>query len=286
LPEVRSSSEVYGETNLFGGAIPIAGIAGDQQAALFGQVCTRPGMVKNTYGTGCFMLMHTGSKPIASKNNLLTTVAWTIGGRTEYALEGSIFIAGAVVQWLRDGLGIIKSSAEMEALALQAPDNGGVYLVPAFAGLGAPHWDACARGLIIGLTRGTTRAHIARAALEGIAFQVADVLHAMESDAGIRLAELRVDGGASVNNLLMQFQAGLLRVPVVRPRVTETTALGAAYLAGLGVGFWKSQREIAAQWKTDRRFVAGMKPAMREKLVAGWTRALARAKNWGGSNKS
>jgi glycerol kinase len=243
-------------------------------------------MVKNTYGTGCFMLMHTGAKPIASKNNLLTTVAWKIGGRTEYALEGSIFIAGAVVQWLRDGLGIIKSSAEVEALASQVPDNGGVHLVPAFAGLGAPHWDACARGLIIGLTRGTTRAHIARAALEGIAFQVADVLHAMESDAGIRLAELRVDGGASVNNLLMQFQAGLLRVPVVRPRVTETTALGAAYLAGLGVGFWKSQREIAAQWKTDRRFVSKMKPALREKLAAGWTRALARAKNWDGSNQS
>jgi len=280
LPEVRSSSEVYGETNLFGGAIPIAGIAGDQQAALFGQVCTRPGMVKNTYGTGCFMLMHTGAKPIASKNNLLTTVAWRIGGRTEYALEGSIFIAGAVVQWVRDGLGIVKSSAEIEALASQAPDNGGVYLVPAFAGLGAPHWDACARGLIIGLTRGTTRAHIARAALEGIAFQVADVLHAMESDAGIRLAELRVDGGASVNNLLMQFQAGLLRVPVVRPRVTETTALGAAYLAGLGVGFWKDQREIAAQWKSDRRFTSAMKPALRKRLVAGWAGALARAKNW------
>jgi glycerol kinase len=280
LSEVRSSSEVYGETNLFGGAIPIAGIAGDQQAALFGQVCTRPGMVKNTYGTGCFMLMHTGAKPIASKNNLLTTVAWKIGGRTEYALEGSIFIAGAVVQWLRDGLGIVKSSAEIEALAAQVPDNGGVYLVPAFAGLGAPHWDACARGLIIGLTRGTTRAHIARAALEGIAFQVADVLHAMESDAGIRLKELRVDGGASVNNLLMQFQAGLLRVPVVRPRVTETTALGAAYLAGLGVGFWKDQREIATQWKADRRFISAMKPAMRKQLVAGWTGALARAKNW------
>ncbi len=280
LPEVRSSSEVYGETHLLGGAIPIAGIAGDQQAALFGQVCTRPGMVKNTYGTGCFMLMHTGTKPFASKNNLLTTVAWRIGGRTEYALEGSVFIGGAVVQWLRDGLGIIKSSGEIEALAAQVPDNGGVHLVPAFAGLGAPHWDAHARGLIIGLTRGTTRAHIARAALEGIAYQVADVLRAMESDAGIRLKELRVDGGASVNNLLMQFQAGLLGVPVVRPRVAETTALGAAYLAGLGVGFWKDRREIAAHWEVNRRFTPATKPAVRGQLLAGWSRALARARNW------
>ncbi len=280
LPDVRSSSEVYGETNLLGGAIPIAGIAGDQQAALFGQVCTRPGMVKNTYGTGCFMLMHTGGKPIASKNNLLTTVAWRIGGRTEYALEGSIFIAGAVVQWLRDGLGIIHASAEIEALAAQVPDNGGVYFVPAFAGLGAPHWDAHARGLIIGLTRGTTRAHIARAALEGIAFQVADVLRAMESDAGIRLKELRVDGGACVNNLLIQFQADLLGVPVVRPRVAETTALGAAYLAGLGVGFWKDRREIAAHWEVGRRFTTSTKPAVRKRILAGWARALARAKNW------
>jgi glycerol kinase len=280
LPDVRSSSEIYGETNLLGGAIPIAGIAGDQQAALFGQVCTRPGMVKNTYGTGCFMLMHTGGKPIASKNNLLTTVAWRLGGRTEYALEGSIFIAGAVVQWLRDGLGIIKSSGEIEALAAQVPDNGGVYLVPALAGLGAPHWDAAARGLIIGLTRGTTRAHIARAALEGIAYQVADVLHAMESDAGIRLKELRVDGGACANNLLMQFQADLLGVPVVRPHVAETTALGAAYLAGLAVGFWKDQKEIATHWDADRRFTATTKPTARKKLIASWTRALERAKNW------
>jgi glycerol kinase len=285
LPEVRSSSEVYGETNLFGGAIPVAGIAGDQQAALFGQVCTRPGMIKNTFGTGCFMLMHTGGKPIASKNKLLTTVAWRLGDRTEYALEGSIFIAGAVVQWLRDGLGIIKSSGDIEALASQVPDNGGIYLVPALAGLGAPHWDADARGLIIGLTRGTTRAHIARAALEGIAYQVADVLRAMESDAGIRLKELRVDGGACVNNLLMQFQADLLDVPVVRPRVAETTALGAAYLAGLGVRFWKDQREIAAHWKADRRFIPATKPAGRKQLLAGWTRALARAKNWSHSQK-
>jgi len=280
LPEVRGSSEVYGETTLFGGAIPIAGMAGDQQAALFGQACTRPGMVKNTYGTGCFMLMHTGEKLIPSKNKLLTTVAWRIGRRTEYALEGSIFIAGAVVQWLRDGLGIIASSGEVEPLAAQVPDNGGVYLVPAFAGLGAPHWDPYARGTIIGLTRGTTRAHIARAALEGIAYQVSDVLHAMESDAKIRLKELRVDGGACANNLLMQFQADLLGVPVVRPRVSETTALGAAYLAGLGVGFWKDQREIAAQWQADRRFVSTGTSAGRKKLVGGWTRALARARHW------
>ena len=280
LPDVCSSSEVYGETNLLGGAIPIAGIAGDQQAALFGQVCTRPGMVKNTYGTGCFMLMHTGGKPIASKNNLLTTVAWRLGNRTEYALEGSIFIAGAVVQWLRDGLGIIKSSGEIEALAAQVPDTGGEHLVPALAGLGAPHWDAAARGLIIGLTRGTTRTHIARAALEGIAYQVADVLHAMENDAGIRLKELRVNGGACANNLLMQFQADLLGVPVVRPRVAETTSLGAAYLAGLGVGFWKDQKEIAAHWETNRRFIPTTKPAARKQLLADWSRALARAKNW------
>lgn len=280
LPEVRSSSEVYGESNLLGATIPIAGMAGDQQAALFGQTCTKPGMVKNTYGTGCFMLMHTGTKPIASRNNLLTTVAWRIGGRTEYALEGSIFIAGAVVQWLRDGLGIISSSNEVEALASQAPDNGGVYLVPAFAGLGAPHWDQYARGTIVGLTRGSTRAHIARAALEGIGYQVADVLRAMQNDSKIRLKELRVDGGACANNLLMQFQADLLGVPVVRPRVSETTALGAAYLAGLGMGFWKDTNEIAAQWQTDRRFVPAMKSATRKKLTAGWDKALARARKW------
>ena len=280
LPEVRSSSEVYGETNLLGGSIPIAGIAGDQQAALFGQGCTRPGLAKNTYGTGCFLLLHTGATPIASKHNLLTTVAWRIGGRTEYALEGSIFIAGAVVQWLRDGLGLIKSSGEIEVLAAQVPDNGGVYLVPAFAGLGAPHWDAYARGLIIGLTRGTTRAHLARAALEAIAYQNADVLRAMERDAHLRLKELRVDGGACANNLLMQFQADLLGVAVVRPRVTETTALGAACLAGLAVGFWKDPREIAAQAQSDRRFVPAMKRAAREKLTAGWAGALARSKKW------
>ncbi|MSU24540.1 MAG: glycerol kinase [Opitutus sp.] len=280
LPTVRASSEVYGECHLWGGAIPIAGIAGDQQAALFGQVCTRPGMVKNTYGTGCFMLMHTGTKPIASKNNLLTTVAWRIGDRTEYALEGSIFIAGAVVQWLRDGLGLIKTSGEIESLAAQVSDTGGVYLVPAFAGLGAPHWDQYARGLVAGLTRGTTSAHLARAALEGIAYQVHDVLHAMQSDSGIKLKELRVDGGACANNLLMQFQADLLGVPVVRPRVSETTALGAAYLAGLAVGYWKNQSEIAAQWQADRRFEPTMKPAQRKQLLAGWNKALARAKRW------
>ncbi len=280
LPEVRSSSEIYGECNLFGAPIPIAGIAGDQQAALFGQVCTRPGMVKNTYGTGCFMLMQTGTKPIASRNNLLTTVAWKIGGTTEYALEGSIFIAGAVVQWLRDELGLIASSAEVEALASRVPDNGGVYVVPAFAGLGAPHWDQYARGLIVGLTRGSNRSHIARAALEGIAYQVADVLHAMERDAKIRLKELRVDGGACANNLLMQFQADLLGVPVVRPMVSETTALGAAYLAGLAVGYWKSRAEIAEQWQTDRRFTPTMKPAVRRALDDGWRRALTRARGW------
>jgi glycerol kinase len=280
LPEVRSSSEVYGETTLFGGTIPIAGIAGDQQAALFGQACTQPGMVKNTYGTGCFMLMNTGTKPIASKNNLLTTVGWRIGKRTEYALEGSIFIAGAVVQWLRDGLGIIKSSSEVEALASQVTDPAGVYVVPAFAGLGAPHWDQYARGLVAGLTRGTTAAHIARAALEGIAFQVADVLRAMEADAKIKLKELRVDGGASANNLLMQFQSSLLGVPVVRPKVTETTALGAAYLAGLAVGYWKDQKQIATQLQVERRFTPAMQSGERKKLESGWRKALERAKRW------
>ncbi len=280
LPEVLSSSEVYGETRLLGAPIPIAGIAGDQQAALFGQVCTQPGMVKNTYGTGCFMLMNTGTKPVTSKNNLLTTVAWRIGSRTEYALEGSIFIAGAVVQWLRDGLGIIRSSSEIEALAASVPDTGGVYLVPAFAGLGAPHWDAYARGTITGLTRGSTKAHIARAALEGIALQVMDVLKAMEADSGIRLKQLRVDGGACRNDLLMKIQAGLLGVPVVRPKVAETTALGAAYLAGLAVGYWKDQAAIARQWKADKTFKPAMKPAERKRITAGWVKALDRAKAW------
>lgn len=280
LPEVRSSSEIYGEAILDSVPVPIAGIAGDQQAALFGQVCHAPGLVKNTYGTGCFLLMHTGSKPIPSKNNLLTTVAWRIGGKTEFALEGSVFIAGAAVQWLRDGLGIIKSSAEVESLAASVPDNGGVYLVPAFAGLGAPHWDQYARGILAGLTRGSTAGHVARAALEGIAYQVRDVLDAMQRDAGIRLKELRVDGGACANNLLLQFQADLLGVPVVRPKVAETTALGAAYLAGLAVGFWKDRKEIAKQWQADRKFRPSMKPVQRRQLVAGWEKALARSKAW------
>jgi glycerol kinase len=280
LPEVQSSSEVYGETRLLGTPIPIAGIAGDQQAALFGQACTKPGMAKNTYGTGCFMLMNTGTKRIASKNNLLTTVAWRIGNRTDYALEGSIFIAGAVVQWLRDGLEFFRSAAEVEALAAGVSDTGGVYLVPAFAGLGAPHWDQYARGTIVGLTRGSTKAHIARAALEGIVLQVMDVLKAMEADAGIRLKELRVDGGASANDLMMQLQADLLNVPVVRPKVAETTALGAAYLAGLAVGFWKNQEDIARQWQVDKRFAPAMKSPARSRIVKGWARALSRAKQW------
>ena len=280
LPDVRSSSEVYGHTELLGAPIPIAGIAGDQQAALFGQACTKPGMAKNTYGTGCFMLMNTGTKRIASKNNLLTTVAWRIGDETQYALEGSIFIAGAVVQWLRDGMEFFRASPEVEALAASVPDTGGVYLVPAFAGLGAPHWDQYARGAIVGLTRGTSKAHLARAALEAIALQTKDVLEAMEADSGIKLNQLRVDGGASANNLLMQMQADLLGVPVVRPRVAETTALGAAYLAGLAVGFWKSQSEIAKQWQVDRKFAPAMKPAVRKKAAGQWARALERAKAW------
>jgi glycerol kinase len=280
LPEVRSSSEVYGETRLFGAAIPIAGIAGDQQAALFGQACAKPGMAKNTYGTGCFMLMNTGTKAIASRNNLLTTIAWRIGNRTEYALEGSIFIAGAVVQWLRDGLQFFRTAPEVEQLAASVSDTGGVYLVPAFAGLGAPHWDQYARGTIVGLTRGTTKAHIARAALEGIALQVMDVLKAMEADAGIKLKELRVDGGASANDLLMQLQADLLNVPVVRPKVAETTALGAAYLAGLAVGYWKNQAEIGRQWQMDKRFTPRMKGAARNRIARGWERALDRAREW------
>src|SRR5690242_1229014 len=280
LPEVCSCSEIYGETNLLGGTIPIAGIAGDQQAALFGQVCTRPEMVKNTYGTGCFLLMPTGEKPVASKNNLLTTVAWRIGNRTEYALEGSIFIAGAVVQWLRDGLHFFRASPEIEALASSVPDTGGVYLVPAFAGLGAPHWDQYARGTIVGLTRGSTKAHIARAALEAIALQTMEVLKAMEKDADIHLKQLRVDGGASANDLLMQLQADLLGATVVRPKVAETTALGAAYLAGLAVGFWKSQADIARQWQVDKTFTPHMKPSARKAIANGWERALSRAKAW------
>jgi glycerol kinase len=282
LPEVSPSSMVYGETSaaLFAARIPIAGIAGDQQAALFGQICTRPGMVKNTYGTGCFMLMHTGKAPVVSHNRLLTTVAWRIDGETEYALEGSVFIAGAAVQWLRDGLGIIGSAAEVESLAASVPDTGGVFMVPAFAGLGAPHWDPYARGAITGITRGTTAAHIARATLESIAFQVTDLLRAMEDDAGIPLAELRVDGGATANNLLMQFQADLLGVPVVRPLTTETTALGAAYLAGLAVGFWRDREKIARHWQRERLFTPGMEREHAAELCRRWHRALERAKGW------
>jgi glycerol kinase len=280
LPAVKSSSEVYGETVGAPAGIPIAGIAGDQQAALFGQMCSKPGMVKNTYGTGCFMLMNTGTEPIDSKNKLLTTIAWRKNNQTEYALEGSIFIAGAVVQWLRDGLGIIRTSPEVEGLASSVPDNGGVYLVPAFAGLGAPHWDAYARGTIVGLTRGSTSAHIARAALEGIAFQVMDILTAMEADSGIKLAELRVDGGASANNLLMQIQADLLGVPVVRAKNPEATAMGSAYLAALAVGFYKSTDEIASQWGIDRTFEPKIKKDQSEKMRAGWIKALERSKAW------
>lgn len=282
LPEVRRSSEVYGETS--GGAlpagIPIAGIAGDQQSALFGQGCTRAGMVKNTYGTGCFMLMNTGAEPVPSQHNLLTTVAWGIGEGLEYALEGSVFIGGAVVQWLRDGLGIIRDSSEVEALARSVDDNGGVFLVPAFVGLGAPHWDPYARGTIVGLSRGSTGAHIARAALESIAFQSADIIHAMESDSGIGVSELRVDGGATANDLLMQFQADLLGVPVVRPAVTETTALGAAFLAGLAVGVWKDPEEIAAQWRIDRTFEPTMDRDRADQLMGEWRRALDRSRAW------
>jgi glycerol kinase len=280
LPTVKSSSEVYGETVGSVSGIPIAGIAGDQQAALFGQMCTKPGMVKNTYGTGCFMLMNTGIEPITSKNKLLTTIAWRKNEQTDYALEGSIFIAGAVVQWLRDGLGLIRTAPEVEGLASSVPDTGGVYLVPAFAGLGAPHWDSYARGTIVGLTRGSTSAHIARAALEGIAFQVTDILTAMEADSGIKLAELRVDGGASANNLLMQLQADLLGVPVVRAKNAEATAMGSAYLAALAVGFYKSTDEIASQYATDRAFQPKIKQDEREKMRAGWTKALERSKAW------
>ncbi len=280
LPEVRSSSEVFGTTRLFGGEIPVAGIAGDQQAALFGQMCHKPGMVKNTYGTGCFMLMHTGEKPMSSQNNLLTSIAWKINGRTEYALEGSVFIAGAAVQWLRDGIGIIRKSSDVESLAATVPDNGGIVVVPAFAGLGAPHWDAWARGLIIGLTRGTTAAHIARATLESIAFQVADVLQAMQKDSGLKLRELRVDGGASANNMLMQCQADLMGIPVVRPAVLESTALGAASLAGLAVGFWKDVRELDSHWSADASFKPTMKSAVRKRLMSRWQKALERCRQW------
>ena len=282
LPEVHSSSEVYADTStdLLATAVPMSGIAGDQHAALFGQMCTTPGMVKNTYGTGCFMLMHAGEQPIASQHNLLTTAAWRFNGRTQYALEGSVFIAGAVVQWLRDGLGIIQSSAAVEPLATSVPDTGGVYLVPAFSGLGAPHWDPYARGSLFGLTRGSTAAHIARAALESIAYQSMDVLTAMQADTGLPLTQLRVDGGASMNNLLMQFQADILGVPVVRPKIVETTALGVAYLAGLAVGYWKDPSEIASQWQIDRVFEPNLSSERRDELKAGWAKAVDRTKDW------
>ena len=278
LPEVKSSSETYGVTEH--GGIAIAGIAGDQQAALFGQMCTLPGMVKNTYGTGCFMLMNTGEKAVSSNNNLLTTVAWKINNKVEYALEGSIFIAGAVVQWLRDGLQMIRSSAEVETLATKVNDTGGVYVVPAFAGLGAPHWNQYARGSMFGITRGTTKEHIARASLESIAYQTTDVLKAMESDSGISIKELRVDGGATVNNLLMQFQSNILQVGVIRPKVYETTALGAAYLAGLAVGYWKDIAELQKQWQADKTFKPAMLSEKADELMRGWQRAVKASIAW------
>ena len=282
LPEVKASSKIYGTTASAVPEIkiPIAGIAGDQQAALFGQMCTAPGMVKNTYGTGCFMLMNTGTKAIASKNNLLTTIAWQVDGKTEYALEGSVFIAGAVVQWLRDGLKIIRKSSEVEALAAAVKDSEGVYIVPAFAGLGTPHWNQHARGSIFGLTRGSNNSHIARAAIDSIAYQTFDVLKAMEADAGISIAELRVDGGANINNYLMQFQSDILNTKVIRPKITETTALGAAYLAGLAVGYWKNVEEIQKQWQVDKEFTPSMNDEKRNELVNGWQRAVKAAIAW------
>jgi len=281
LPEVRASSEEYGHAVAPGITdVPIAGVAGDQQAALFGQMCRQPGMSKNTYGTGCFLLQNIGPTPAASHQQLVTTIAWRIGDRTDYALEGSVFIGGAVVQWIRDGLGLIRTAADIEPLALSVPDSGGVYFVPAFAGLGAPHWDPFARGAILGLTRGATAAHLARAALESIAFQVADLLDAMHADARIPLTELRVDGGAAANDTLMQIQADLLGVPVVRPAITETTALGAAYLAGLAAGFWKSPDEITGQWRVDRRFDPSMPSSEVRSARARWSAAVERAKRW------
>lgn len=281
LPEVKSSSEEYGQTakGLFDAAIPIAGIAGDQQAALFGQMCTQPGMIKNTYGTGSFVVLNTGEKIITSRNNLLSTIAWQVNGKTQYALEGSIFIAGAIVQWLRDGLGIIKSSAEVEALANTVEDNGGVYVVPALTGLGAPHWDQYARGTIAGITRGTTAGHIARAAVESMAYQAMDVLRAMGAEAGIEFKELRVDGGASANDTLMQFQANLLDIPVVRPEVMETTALGAAYLAGLAVGYWESAHELEDLWQMEKTFTPDAHFNKKD-TVKYWDKAVGRSKNW------
>jgi glycerol kinase len=282
LPRVRSSSEVFGIVSASLGleGVPIAGVAGDQQAALFGQMCREPGMSKNTYGTGCFLLQNIGAQPTMSRQKLVTTVAWQVDGRTDYALEGSVFIGGAVVQWIRDGLKFVRSAPEIEELAATVDDNGGVYLVPAFAGLGAPHWDPYARGTIVGITRGTTSAHIARAALESIAYQVADLLDAMRTDAGVALTELRVDGGAATNDMLMQFQADVLGVPVVRPLVTETTALGAAYLAGLAVGYWTSIAAVTGQWRVDRRFEPRMPQAVATALRERWNAALSRSKGW------
>ncbi len=281
LPEVRPSSGAFGETVIDGVAVPIAGDAGDQQAALFGQGCHSPGMAKNTYGTGCFLLLNTGGAAVASTNKLLTTTAWQLGsGKPQYALEGSVFIGGAVVQWLRDGLRAIKTAADVEALAAEVPDSGGVYLVPAFAGLGAPHWDPYARGAMFGLTRGSGITHVARAALESIAFQSAEVLAAMEKDAGLKLTELRVDGGATANNLLMQIQADLLGVPVVRPKVLETTALGAAYLAGLAVGFWQDASDIQRNWQVDRIFEPTLSRDRAGEMMSGWAKAVERSKQW------
>jgi len=290
LPEVRSSSEVYGDASAPGlERVKIAGIAGDQQSALFGQMCRRPGMSKNTYGTGCFLLQNVGAAPTPSRHQLVTTVAWTIPsagsagsgpGETQYALEGSVFIGGAVVQWIRDGLGLVRSAPEIEALAATVADNGGVYLVPAFAGLGAPHWDPFARGTIVGITRGTTAGHIARAALESIALQVADLLDGMRADSGVALTELRADGGAAANDTLMQIQADLLGVPVVRPAITETTALGAAYLAGLAVGYWNTADEITGQWRIDRRFEPKLDRASADNLRSRWSDAVGRSKGW------
>jgi glycerol kinase len=282
LPEVKQSSEIYGQTSttLFSTKIPIAGVAGDQQAALFGQLCTEPGMVKNTYGTGCFMLMNTGDKPVYSKNNLLTTVAWKINGKTTYALEGSVFVGGAAVQWLRDGAKMINTAAEIETLAASVPDNGGVYFVPALTGLGAPHWDQYARGAILGITRGTTNAHIARATLEGIAYQVYDLAKSMEADFGKEGKELKVDGGAAVNNLMMQFQSDLFGSNVIRPKTLETTALGAAYLAGLAVGYWKSVDDLQQQWSVDHVFTPEMPKEEVDELLKNWNKAVGRAGNW------
>jgi len=281
LPEVRSSSEIYGKTaGVFASAIPVAGIAGDQQAALFGQMCVDPGMVKNTYGTGCFMMMNIGSKPIDSKSKLLTTIGWKIGNKTTYALEGSIFIAGAVVQWLRDSLGIIKKSSDVEKLAASVKDSEGVYFVPAFAGLGAPYWNQHARGTITGITRGSTSAHIARAALDSICYQTLEVLQAMKKDSKIDIKELRVDGGATVNNSLMQFQSDLLQARVVRPKITETTALGAAYFAGLAVNYWSDIKEIRKQWQVDRAFTPHLKATEIKSLIQGWHRAVKAVEAW------